>query len=127
MKRMLANFLYQPFEFEATSYEIYESGCCLCRDTCHTHVTATISDEHDMIFSIKNNPSYIDDVFGLGTAPGDLLDDRVQYGRMPYSTYGINPSTPIACNIFPHKNILRFVTSNPLRLIEFTGRYILTK
>ena len=75
-----------------------------------------------MKFSLIGNPTYIDDKFSLPTNSDDLLEDRVQYGRLRSIDYisGIS-SKPIVCNIFPQNGILRFATPNPLRLVEFSG------
>jgi hypothetical protein len=119
---LLKSILHKSFEFNATSYEIYESGCCIRHETCNTYIFTEHSIYIGMRFRIINNPTYIDDKFSLATSSEDLLEDRVQYGRLrPIdNTNGVS-SKPIVCNIFPQNGILRFATPNPLRLVEFSG------
>lgn len=121
---LLESFLNQAFEFQATSYEIYAYGVCIERDTCRTFVKAEFSIYLGMIFWLKNNPTYIKDCFSVKTAHDDLLQDRVQYGRLHPTDYfsGVS-SKPIVCNIFPKDGILRFATPNPLQLVEFSGTF----
>lgn len=124
MDNLLNLMLYKSFEFDATSYEIYENGRCIHRATCNTHISAEHSIFIGMMFRMRNNPTYIDDNFSLPTSSDDLLEDRVQYGRLSPTDYisGVS-SKPIVCNIFPQKGVLRFATPNPLRLVEFSGRF----
>ena len=119
---LLKSILHKSFEFNAASYEIYESGCCIKHETCSTYIYAEHSIFLGMMFKIRNNPTYIDDKFSLTTSSDDILEDRVQYGRLRSNddTNGIS-SKPIVCNIFPQKGMLRFATPNPLRLVEFSG------
>lgn len=119
---LLKSILHKSFEFNAASYEIYESGCCIKHETCSTYIYAEHSIFLGMMFKIRNNPTYIDDKFSLTTSSDDILEDRVQYGRLRSNddTNGIS-SKPIVCNIFPQKEMLRFATPNPLRLVEFSG------
>ena len=119
---LLKSILHKSFEFNSTSYEIYESGCCIQHETCNTYIFTEHSIYIGMRFRIINNPTYIDDKFSLATSSEDLLEDRVQYGRLrPIdNTNGVS-SKPIVCNIFPQNGILRFATPNPLRLVEFSG------
>ena len=77
-----------------------------------------------MIINLYNNSTYISDSFSLPTEQDDLLDDRIQYGRLKSTDYfSGNKFLPIVCNIFPQSGILRFATPNPLRVLEFTGHY----
>lgn len=116
--------LHQSFVFSAIRYEIYETGCCIQHATCNTYVYAEHSIFLGMMFRLKNNPTYINDKFSLATSSDDLLEDRIQYGRLRPIDYtsGIS-SEPIVCNIFPQNGILRFATPNPLRLVEFSGSF----
>lgn len=130
-KQVLDGLLYlmlnQSFKFDAVSYEIHETGRCIQHTTsCCTQVFAEYSESLGMIFRMKNNPTYLDDNFSLATDSDDLLEDRVQYGRLcPIDDfYGVQ-STPIVCNIFPQKGVLRFATPNPLRIVEFSGKFII--
>lgn len=122
MDRVLKSMLHKSFEFNATCYEIYEDGCCLQHEACNTHIHAEFSTFSEIMFKLSNHPTYIDDNFSFPISFDDLLEDRVQYGRLRSIDYisGVS-SKPIACNIFPQNGILRFATPNPLRLVEFSG------
>lgn len=122
MNTLMNLLLHRSFEFEATSYEIYENGRCIQRAKCNACISAEYSQFSRMVFKVSNNPTYIDDRFFFETSFDDLLEDRVQYGRIrPIDCIGGVMSTPIVCNIFPQNGILRFATPNPLRLVEFSG------
>lgn len=124
MNNLLNLLLHQSFKFDATNYEIYENGCCIQSSKCNTHVSAEFSIFFGMLFKLNNNPTYIDNQFSLTTSSDDLLEDRIQYGRLrPIDYFSGAMSTPIVCNIFPQNGILRFATPNPLRLIEFSGEF----
>lgn len=116
--------LHQSFEFNAISYEIYENGCCIQQANCNTFIVAEHSVFIGMIFRVMNNPTYMEDDFTIKTDSDDLLEDRVQYGRLRSIDYfNGDSSKPIICNLFPQNGILRFATPNPLRIIEFYGNY----
>lgn len=126
MSNSLLNLmLHNSFTFTATSYEIYENGHCLKHAMCNTVISA----EYFLLFTgiifwLSNNPTYIDDNFTLSTSSDDLLEDRVQYGRLCSADFDSgDPSLPVVCNIFPQNGIIRFATPNPLRLVEFTGTF----
>lgn len=122
MNNLLNSFLHHSFNFDAKFYEIYENGICIQRGECSTHISAEYLKCSEIFFKMSNNTTYIDNQFSFTTAVDDLLEDRVQYGRLHPIDYisGI-VSTPIVCNIFPQNGILRFATPNPLRLVEFSG------
>lgn len=121
MDNLLNSILHQSFEFYAKSYEIYENGHCIKQATCNTTVIAEYS-TLEMNFKLFNNPTYIDNEFTLSISSDDLLNDRVQYGRLrPTDFIAGNPSTPTVCNIFLQNGVLRFATPNTIRLIEFSG------
>lgn len=122
MDTILNSILHQSFEFYSKSFEVYENGCCIQHEPCNTHISAEFSIFIGMTFRLIDNPTYIEDRFSLPTSYDDLLEDRVQYGRLRSIDYisGVS-SRPIVCNIFPQEGILRFATPSPLRLIEFSG------
>lgn len=121
---LLNSFLLQSFEFVATYYEIYENGHCLKHAMCNTVISAEHSLFAGVVFRLSNNPTYIDDNFTLSTSSDDLLEDRVQYGRLCSADFNSGDSSqPVVCNIFPQNGMLRFATPNPLRLVEFTGAF----
>ena len=82
MSTVLNSMLHQSFNFDATSYEIYENGCCIQHALCDTHISVEFSLFLGMRFRLIGNPTYIDDIFSLPTSSDDLLEDRVQYGRL---------------------------------------------
>lgn len=124
MNNLLNSLLHHSFEFDAISYEIYENGRCIQRAICNTHVSAEYSQFKGMVFKMSNNPTYIDDNFSFATSFDDLLEDRVQYGKLrPIDSFSGVFSIPIVCNIFPQNGILRFATPNPLRIVEFSGSF----
>lgn len=59
----------------------------------------------------------------LGLQSGDILEDRVQYGRLPYSLSCPNSNEPIVCNIFSNMTYIRFAMMSPLRIVEFHGNF----
>ena len=114
--------LHHSFIFIATSYEVYENGHCLKNEMCDTVISAEHSIYVGMIFRLNKNPNVICNNFTLPTSSDDLLEDRVQYGRLCSADFDSGDSSqPVVCNIFPQNGILRFATPNPLRLVEFTG------
>lgn len=127
MKTLLESVLHKSFKFEAKSYEIWQDGCCIRCATCSTCATAEYEDSlfASMKFRLMDNPTYIDNEFSFPLACDDLLEDRVQYGRLSPVDYVSGSSLhPIVCNIFPITGILRFATPNPLRLVEFSGNFL---
>lgn len=69
--------------------------------------------------SIKRN-------FGIpvfGIAKGDILEDRIQYGRIPDNFNFNDPTDPVVCNIFSNKTCIRFAMMSPLRIVEFYGSF----
>lgn len=114
--------LHHSFIFIATGYEVYENGHCLKHEMCNTIISAEHSIYAGMIFRLSKSPNIICNNFTLPTSSDDLLEDRVQYGRLCSADfYSGDSSLPVVCNIFPQNGILRFATPNPLRLVEFKG------
>ena len=60
-------------------------------------------------------------VFGINR--GDILEDRIQYGRIPDNMSWSDPSEPVVCNIFSNKTCIRFAMMSPLRIVEFIGKF----
>ena len=78
----------------------------------------------------------IEDVDSLKIAPfcvlpmtepyigGDILQDRIMYGRLTqFGGYG-RPLVPVVCEIFNNLTTIRFAFQDPLRTIEFHGQFI---
>lgn len=55
---------------------------------------------------------------------GDILQDRIMYGRLPQFQENSSPLKPIVCEIFNDLTTIRFAFENPLRIIEFHGEFI---
>ena len=75
--------------------------------------------EGNMPMNMKRN-------FGLpvfGVERGDILEDRIMYGRLPDSYSWQDPTDPLVCEIFANKTCIRFAMLSPLRIIEFTGYF----
>ena len=116
----------KPFTFQASRYEEYVDGVCLSKGTCQTTIISKPISHDCVAFALTNEvPVKIKDRFGLpilGYAGGDVLQDRIQYGRL--TTLECDDSTePIVCNIFNNMTCIRFATLSPLRIIEFYGEF----
>lgn len=122
-----------PFVFNATSYEEYRDGKCIGKGNVSTRIISKTKDvdgywpykfvffhlEGDLPMSIKRN-------FGIpvfGIANGDILEDRIQYGRIPDNFSFNDPTDPVVCNIFSNKTCIRFAMMSPLRIVEFNGGF----
>ena len=58
MSIVLDSMLHQSFNFDATSYEIYENGCCIQHAPCDTHISAEYSIFTGMKFSLTLIPQH---------------------------------------------------------------------
>lgn len=119
----LNSLLNKSFTFYADSFAEYQGRGCTNQGICNAKITAIV--HNGMVnFSIMNGASLsIEKNFSIELGgPDDLLEDRIQYGRLPIGMYVSNSHLPIVCNIFPQNNLLRFAMLSPLRLIEFRGR-----
>lgn len=122
-----------PFVFKSTHYEEYRDGRCTEQGEISVDIISkTIEDktaypyrfaifhlEGELPMSIKRN-------FGIpvfGIKRGDILDDRIQYGRIPDSFTWNDPADPVVCNLFANKTCIRFGMMSPMRIIEFFGNY----
>lgn len=55
---------------------------------------------------------------------GDILQDRVMYGRLPQFGDCGRPLVPVVCEIFNNRTTIRFAFLGPLRTIEFHGQFV---
>lgn len=72
-------------------------------------------------------PSNLNTRFGLpifGIQNGDILEDRIQYGRIPNSFSWNDSNEPLVCNIFNNMTCIRFAMLSPLRIVEFHGQFV---
>ena len=119
----LSSLLNRSFTFYADSFEEYQNGRCINRGMCNAQIRAAVHYGKVDFSIINGNSLSISTRFSINLGePDDLLEDRIQYGRLPMNMYSINSYLPIVCNIFPQNNLLRFGMLSPLRLIEFHGR-----
>lgn len=116
------------FIFEAKSYEEYIDGVCISKGNCKTTIVSKLINHDCVAFGILDEvPVKIKTQFGLpvfGYAGGDVLQDRIQYGRLPDSLSWSDSTEPIVCNIFNNLTCIRFATLSPLRIVEFYGNFI---
>lgn len=118
----------KSFIFEAERFEEWQNGTCTNSGSCNTRILAKVIDSNCIGFMLMNDiPLQIKRQFGLpifGMAMGDVLDDRVQYGRIPDSFSWNDPTDPVVCNIFNNMTCIRFAMMSPLRIVEFYGNFI---
>ena len=88
-----------PFVFRATRYEEYKDGICIGQQNVDIQI----------ISKVINN--------------GDILEDRIMYGRLPDNFSWQDPTDPLVCEIFANKTCIRFAMLSPLRIIELTGYF----
>ena len=90
-------------------------------------IAAKVLNETTIGFALLNEvPTGINSRFGLpifGIENGDILQDRVQSGRLPKSLSWEDPNEPIVCNILNSMHCIRFAMLSPLRIIEFFGEF----
>lgn len=95
----LSSLLNRSFTFYADSFEEYQNGRCINRGKCNAQIIALVHNGK-VDFSIINGdslsitlPISIKFSISLG-GPDDLLEDRIQYGRLPINMYSINSYLP---------------------------------
>lgn len=117
----------KSFIFEASSFEEYQDGHCIGRGPCSITVMAKVLSDECIGMAIQGVlPVRINTRFGLpifGVEAGDVLSDRVQYGRIPDSMSWDDRNEPLVCNIFNNMKCVRFAMMSPLRIVEFYGRF----
>ena len=123
----MGNIYKKAFIFDATRYEEYINGKCTRRGKINCTIAAKpITSDTLSIILMDDVPSEINSRFGLpifGIERGDVLADRVQYGRLPDSFSWDDPNEPLVCNIFNNMTCIRFAMMSPLRIIEFFGEF----
>ncbi len=124
--RVMNKAYLKSFIFQATRYEEYIDGVCNSRGNCNTTIVSKLMSHDCVAFGLMNDiPVCINDHFGLpvmGYAGGDVLPDRIQYGRLNTLTWD-DPNEPMVCNIFNNMTCIRFATLSPLRVVEFYGEF----
>lgn len=124
------NIYRKSFVFQAERFEEYQNGKCISQGSIDTEILAkVVKDGFDevIVFNLRNNrPISINFSFGLpifGIQAGDVLSDRIQYGRLPDSMSWADSNEPLVCNIFNNMQCIRFAMCSPLRIIEFFGSF----
>ena len=115
-----------PFVFKATRYEEYQDGMCIGQGPISLQIISKVINNCAMFHLEGNLPMRIKQNFGLpvfGIERGDILEDRIQYGRIPDNFSWKDPTDPVVCNIFANKTCIRFAMLSPLRIIEFMGNF----
>lgn len=115
-----------PFVFKANRYEEYSDGRCTGQGRVSIQIISKVKDNCAMFHLEGDLPMNIKRNFGLpvfGIDRGDILEDRIQYGRIPDNFSWNDPSDPVVCNIFADKTCIRFAMMSPLRIIEFFGDF----
>ena len=117
----------KSFVFETNRFEEYRDGKCINKGYCKTTIIAKVLSNNVIGFSLQNDiPVNMNSNFGLpilGIAAGDILEDRVQYGRIPDTFRWNDPNEPLVCNIFNNLSCIRFAMMSPLRIVEFFGKF----
>lgn len=118
----------KSFIFEANRFEEYQDGRCTCSGACRTSVIAKVINDECIGMMLQGEiPVNLNNRFGLpifGSQYGDVLNDRVQYGRIPDSMSWPDSKEPVVCNIFNNMTCIRFAMMSPLRIVEFHGQFI---
>lgn len=117
----------KSFIFDAVCFEEYQDGICTSKGICNTRIIAKVLTDDCIGMMLQNQiPVRINDHWGLpifGIEHGDILEDRVQYGRIPDSYSWSDSNEPVVCNIFNNMTCIRFAMMSPLRIVEFYGKF----
>lgn len=120
------NIYLTPFVFRSTSYEEYQDGVCTKKGNLDLQIISKVINNFAMFQLEGNMPMNMKRNFGLpifGVERGDILEDRIMYGRLPDKFKWHDSSDPLVCEIFSNKICIRFAMLNPLRIVEFTGYF----
>lgn len=124
------NTLYKKtFEFTANGYEEYQNGKLINFGVCDCKISTEVKNSVNPTIRFKiigRLPQNINSQFTLPIlGSDDILEDRIQYGRLPILLQSDDPDEPIVCNIFNNLKCIRFAMLSPLRIIEFYGSFTL--
>lgn len=115
-----------PFVFRAMRYEEYQDGKCTGQGNISIQIMSKVMNNCAMFHLEGALPMIIKRNFGLpvfGIERGDILEDRIQYGRIPDNMSWSDSSDPVVCNIFANRTCIRFAMMSPLRIVEFFGKF----
>lgn len=116
----------KSFIFEVNYFEEYQDGCCVSSGSCNTTIVAKVLNQECIGMMLIGAPIRINEKFGLpilGVQCGDVLNDRIQYGRIPDYMSQYDSDVPVVCNIFNNLTCVRFAMLSPLRIVEFHGKF----
>ncbi len=117
----------KSFVFEANRFEEYQDGRCISSGNCEASIVAKVLNDECIGIMLQGDiPIRINKQFGLpifGSQYGDVLNDRIQYGRIPDSMSWHDSNEPVVCNIFNNMTCIRFAMMSPLRIVEFYGQF----
>lgn len=123
----LKNIYLQSFTFYATRYEEILNGKGFINKG-YIDCSILVEKLNDKCMGIRlfgQMPNNINTNFGLpifGIDRGDILKDRIMYGRFPDEFSWDDPNEPLICEIFNTMDRIRFAMLSPLRTIEFYGK-----
>lgn len=115
-----------PFVFRAMRYEEYQDGKSTGQGNISIQIISKVMNNCAMFHLEGALPMNIKRNFGLpvfGIERGDILEDRIQYGRIPDNMSWSDSSDPVVCNIFANRTCIRFAMMSPLRIVEFFGKF----
>ena len=117
----------KSFVFKSSSFEEYQDGRCISKGGCSITIIAKVLNDECIGMMLQGSiPIIINSRFGLpilGAQYGDVLEDRIQYGRVPASMSWSDSNEPVVCNIFNNMTCIRFAMMSPLRIVEFYGKF----
>ena len=129
----MRNLYCTPFVFKAIRYEEYQDGKCIGQGNVDIRIISKVTNVYEMLYNAcamfyldGELPMRIKRNFGIpvfGIEHGDILEDRIQYGRIPNNFSWDDSTDPVVCNIFANKTCIRFVMMSPLRIVEFFGNF----
>lgn len=122
----MSTIFKKPFTFKASTYEVYYNGQCIDKGVTDTTITTMIANnaiKFTLNGDLRGNTIRVFELPILGVEAGDILADRVQYGRLPRFADGYAPNEPIVCNIFNNMKCIRFAMFHPLRIVEYYGTF----
>jgi hypothetical protein len=89
-----------PFVFRATRYEEYKDGICINHQNVDIQIISKVINNCAMFHLEGNMPMNMKRNFGLpvfGVERGDILEDRIMYGRLPDNFSWQDPTDPLVC------------------------------
>lgn len=122
------NIYLKSFVFKAENFEEYHDGICTHKGLCDTTIIANVFNPKGIGIRLQDSiPTQINErfdlpIFGISLG-GDILADRIQYGRIPGSFSWHDSNEPVVCEIFNNMTCIRFAMMSPLRIVEFNGRF----